>query len=71
MGSGLEAEYFLLANSNQNFDIASTGNPIVARPYFNVQTGLEASQLLAYPGALFHDVWSQTPPVAFRVRAST
>ena len=33
-----------------NFAHSSTGNPILARPFFNVQTNQQASELAAYPG---------------------
>jgi hypothetical protein len=49
--TGLEGEYFMLADSNQSFGIASSGNPIIARPFFNVPTNTEASQVLAITGA--------------------
>jgi hypothetical protein len=64
--TGLEAEYFLLGNSSQTFDLASTGNPILARPFFNVQTGLEAAQILAFPGLPFQSTISVTSTSSFQ-----
>ena len=47
---GIEASFFMLADSSSGFDGASTGNPILARPFFNVATGMPDSQLVAFPG---------------------
>jgi hypothetical protein len=47
---GLEGDYFFLSEASENFTFSSTGNPILARPFFNVLTGLQAAELAAYPG---------------------
>jgi hypothetical protein len=49
---GIEGDYFMLEDGNDSFFVNSTtGNPILARPFYNVLTGLESSVLVAYPTA--------------------
>ncbi len=47
--SGLEFSYLVLGENTQTYSNASMGNPILARPFFNVATGAQDSQLIAYP----------------------
>ncbi len=49
---GLEADWLTLGGESLDFAETSTGNPILARPFFNVQTDAEDSQLKAYPGVV-------------------
>ncbi len=49
---GLEGSYFFLGERSVNFANASTGTPILARPFFNAVTGLEDSELVAFPNVL-------------------
>jgi hypothetical protein len=49
---GLQATFFFLGQQNRTFDATSPGSPILARPFFNVQTGLEDSELVAFPGVV-------------------
>ena len=46
------AEYFELSSETDSFSAASTGNPILARPFFNTQTGVEDASLIAFPNVL-------------------
>lgn len=47
----LEGRYFMLADQNTNFAIASVaGDPILARPFFDVLGNVQAARLLAFPG---------------------
>ncbi len=46
------AEFFRLGRESQGFSATSTGTPILARPFFNTQTGLDDAELVAYPGVL-------------------
>lgn len=46
----LEFDYFSLLDQKTRFDQSSTGDPILARPLYNVQIGAEGSQVLAFPG---------------------
>jgi len=48
--SGMDAEFFMLGNRNESYHAVSNGTPILARPFLNAQTGLNYSQLIAYPG---------------------
>lgn len=47
---GVEFDYFNLGERDNSFARSSTGDPILARPFFNVQTNQLASELVAYPG---------------------
>jgi len=50
---GLEADYFSLENGNDSFfRNSTTGDPILARPFYNVLTGLESSTVVAFPTAV-------------------
>jgi hypothetical protein len=49
---GVEGYFFGLEGTSSNFSAASNGSPILARPFFNVQTGLEDSLLIAFPGTV-------------------
>lgn len=45
----IEVEFFGLGNAQTSFNESSTGNPILARPFFNLQTGAQDSNLIAFP----------------------
>ncbi len=49
---GLGAEYFHLGSESENFRATSSGSPILARPFFNTTTGLNDSELVAFPGVV-------------------
>lgn len=53
--TGVEGNFFFLAQESTDFAIASTGTPILARPFFNVQTGANDSLKIAYPGVVAGD----------------
>lgn len=57
VGAGLR--FFALEGAVDQFDVSSTGNPIVGRPFFNVQLlpapGQEDALLVAYPGLVEGD----------------
>ena len=54
------------ANENYNYDSGfSTGDPILARPFFNVQTNAQASQLVAYPGQAWKGPLPSAAPRTF------
>jgi len=53
---GLESTTLFLAERSMTFRADSAGAPILARPFFNVLTGLEASELVAFPGVLAGNV---------------
>ena len=56
---GVGAEYFGLGNESETFSATSSGNPILARPFFNTLTGLEDSNLVAFPGIINGTVTAQ------------
>jgi hypothetical protein len=47
---GVEGRYFMLADEITTFALQSDGDPILARPFFDVATNSQASRLLAFPG---------------------
>jgi hypothetical protein len=51
---GIEGVYFHVGDDQQtgDFTAGSSGTPILARPFFNVQSGLQDSELVAYPTVL-------------------
>lgn len=50
--SGIDTEFLVLGTRRAGFHDDSTGDPILARPFFNVATGLNDSQLVAFPGLI-------------------
>jgi hypothetical protein len=48
--AGIAGRFFSLEGDVTRFESASTGDPILARPFFNVQLGAEDAFLVAYPG---------------------
>ncbi len=49
---GVEGRYFMLADEITTFSAQSTGDPILARPFFDVAGNAQATRLLAFPGAV-------------------
>ena len=49
---GIEGEYFALDDATASFTGTSTGNPILARPFFNMLTGRETAELVAFPNLI-------------------
>ena len=49
---GIGGEYFDLDRETLRFSQSSTGDPILARPFFNTLTGREDSELVAFPGVV-------------------
>ncbi len=49
---GVGAELFQLGSETEGFSATSTGAPVLARPFFNTQTGLEDSELVAFPNVV-------------------
>jgi hypothetical protein len=48
---GFEGSYFFLAEQAVKFDAASSGNPVLARPFINAGTGQPDTLIVAAPGA--------------------
>jgi hypothetical protein len=48
----LAGEYFELSGETDSFRGTSSGDPILARPFFNTQTGVQDSELVAFPGVV-------------------
>ncbi|MEL6109097.1 MAG: BBP7 family outer membrane beta-barrel protein [Planctomycetota bacterium] len=49
---GIGGEFFGLDREELRFSATSTGDPIIARPFFNTLTGLNDSELVAFPGVV-------------------
>lgn len=50
---GIEGSYFFLGSRTMRFDRVSDGGPdsgVIARPFFDVLSGMQNSQLVAFPG---------------------
>lgn len=63
---GIEFTYLGLGQSSDQFNWNSSGSPILARPFFNVDTGAEDINLIAYPGA-FQGTFTCTSTSEFHV----
>lgn len=50
--TGIDTTFLFLGNVNQQYYNSSGGSPILARPFFNVNTELQDAQLLAFPGVV-------------------
>jgi len=48
--TAFEAQYWVAGVSQDGITLASEGDPIIARPFFNTETGAEDAQLVAFPG---------------------
>lgn len=49
---GIEGEYLFLSNDSFDYSATSTGTPILARPFTNVLTGGQDSELIAFPNVV-------------------
>jgi hypothetical protein len=49
---GLSGSYFFLAGRSIAYSVSSPGNPVLAVPFFNVNTGAADSSLITYPGVM-------------------
>jgi hypothetical protein len=49
---GIENTFFFIGGSNDGYNASSSGSPILARPFFNTDTGNNDAILLAYPGVV-------------------
>ncbi|HUG70348.1 MAG TPA: BBP7 family outer membrane beta-barrel protein [Pirellulaceae bacterium] len=49
---GIEGEYFMLDEQISQYYATSTGNPILARPFFDIVNGQETAELVAFPNVV-------------------
>ena len=49
---GVEGDYFALNDIRTSFNRTSTGDPILARPFYDVTIGQESSELVAFPNVI-------------------
>jgi Putative beta barrel porin-7 (BBP7) len=49
---GVEGDYFAIADETTRFQRTSTGNPILARPFFDPTIGQESAELVAFPNVI-------------------
>ena len=58
---GFQVGYIGIGSATADYTAESNGTPILARPFFNTQTGQNDSHLIAYPGVVqgtFTAAWS-------------
>lgn len=77
-GVGLETDYFDLGGQSSGLARASHGDPVLTRPYYDVQQGQQAVELIAYPAGVVQDLgtvgcvnaraWDHFASVGARVR---
>ena len=71
-GWGIEGEFVGAGSITDTIQFQSTGSPILARPFFNMTTGREDAELVAFPGVLTGSInttaTSQFNGAAFRLR---
>ncbi len=48
----IEGEFFRLRNSTETFSSSNDGTSILARPYFDIVSGDQASEVIAFPGTV-------------------
>jgi hypothetical protein len=46
---GVEADYFAINDERNSFTATSDGDPILARPFYDVTTGQQSAELVAFP----------------------
>ena len=49
---GIEGELFMLGEQSSQYQATSTGDPIIARPFFDIVNGQESADLVAFPGVV-------------------
>ena len=49
---GIGADYIDLGTGDDHGEASGNGSPIISRPFYNVQTGEQAAELVSYPGVL-------------------
>lgn len=57
---GIDGSFFYLAQSGQTVSFRSAGDPLLARPFTNANTGSPFSELVAFPGALAGNIGIST-----------
>ncbi|GIX00172.1 MAG: hypothetical protein KatS3mg111_3504 [Pirellulaceae bacterium] len=71
-GWGIEGEYVGVGTLTESFFAQSSGNPILARPFFNARDGIEDAELIAFPdvvtGSMAVDATTRLDGVAVRLR---
>jgi len=50
--NAIEFDAFSLADATDGYTATSTGDPILARPFFNMLTGRESAELVAFPNTI-------------------
>jgi hypothetical protein len=67
---GVEGGGFFLGRQATTFTASSTGTPILARPFFNVLTGLQDSELVSAPNILAGTVVARTSNTFYGAEAN-
>ena len=53
---GVEGEYFMLGQQSSQYQATSTGDPILARPFFDIVNGRQTAALVAFPNVIRGDI---------------
>jgi hypothetical protein len=67
---GLDARYFFLGGRSIHASFVSPGSPVVATPFFNVNTGLQDSSLATFPGVTSGQIAVDAPTFLQGVEAN-
>ncbi len=67
---GIEGGGFFLGRQTSSFTASSTGTPILTRPFFNVASGIQDSELVAAPGILAGTVTARTSSTFYGAEAN-
>src|SRR5262249_48196897 len=62
---GIEARYFALEDSHSSFSRSSEGDPILARPFFQLDQNQQNAVLTAFPGLVRGDIHVDTSSVFY------
>ncbi|MCA9120361.1 MAG: BBP7 family outer membrane beta-barrel protein [Planctomycetaceae bacterium] len=53
---GVEGDLFMLREQTSEYQATSTGDPIIARPFFDIVNGRETAELVAFPSVVRGDI---------------
>ncbi len=53
---GVGADFFQLADGDDSYAAGGNGSPIIGRPFYNVQTGQQAAEMVSFPNLISGDI---------------
>jgi hypothetical protein len=57
---GVEGDFFILSSEGTGFAASSAGSPILARPFFDANTGQPNSEVIAFPGLVSGSIFADS-----------